>query len=434
EGRLSDTIPQEWILQAREWRRFRDWLETTADRGVSPNIGSFLGGGTLRRYGRGMDMGPATPDELETMRHVVAEAMEDGAFGVSYALIYPPESFVDTDEIVEVCKVAARHGGVYITHMRSEGDRLLEALDEAIEIGRRAGLPVEVYHLKATGPHNWPKMAQVIERIDAARAAGVDVAADMYPYVASGTGLSAILPGWASAGGKLFENLRDPATRAKIREDMAQAVAGQGGSIILRDPNDIMPIGFKLPEHQGYVGQRLSAIAAERGTDWIDAALELLAAEGQRISTIYFQMQEENVALQLRQPWIKVSTDAGGVDPAWAASRGPVHPRAYGTYPRALGKYVREEGVLTLEDAIRKMTSAVADRLGLRDRGRLQPGAYADVVVFDPATIADRATFEAPHQLSAGIRDVWVNGARVVREGEHTGATPGMLVTGPGRR
>jgi N-acyl-D-aspartate/D-glutamate deacylase len=318
--------------------------------------------------------------------------------------------------------------------MRSEGDRLLEALDEAIEIGSRAGLPVEIYHLKATGPRNWPKMARVIERIDAARAAGVDVAADMYPYVASGTGLSAILPGWASAGGKLFENLRDPATRATIRDDMAKAVAGQGGSIILRDPNDIMPIGFKLPEHQGYVGKRLTAIAAERGQDWIDAALDLLAAEGQRISTIYFQMQEENVALQLRQPWIKVSTDAGGIDPAWAASRGPVHPRAYGTYPRVLGKYVREEGVLTLEDAIRKMTSAVADRLGLHERGRLQPGAYADVVVFDPATVGDRATFEAPHQLSTGIRDVWVNGARVVREGKHTGATPGMLVTGPGRR
>ena len=399
---------QEWRLQAREWRRFRDWLETVAERGVSPNIGSFLAGGTLRRYARGMAMGPATEDELATMRRVAAEAMEDGAFGVSYALIYPPESYVGTDEIVEVCRAVAPYGGLYITHIRSEADPILEAVEEALEIGQRAGVPVEIYHLKVTGQRNWPKMDEVIARIDAARAAGIDVAADMYPYTASGTGLTAMLPGWVAAEGKLYERLRDPATRQEVRAEMAGAA---GGALLARDPSVIMPIGLKRPEHRGYIGRRIDEIAAERGQEWVDTVLDLLAAEGQPISTIYFQMREENLALQLRQPWVKVSTDAGGVDPTWAAAQGPVHPRAYGTFPRVLGKYVRDEGVIPLEDAIRKMTSAVADRLGLHDR----------------------ATFTEPHQLAVGIRDVWVNGGRVLQDGEHTGATPGMIVDGPGR-
>jgi N-acyl-D-aspartate/D-glutamate deacylase len=440
-GRLTDPFegapvsepPAEWRHQAREWRHFRDWLEATVDWGVSPNIGSFLAGGTLRQYARGLEMGSANADELATMRRVVAEAMEEGAFGVSYALIYPPEAYVETDEIVEVCATAARYGGLYITHLRSEGDRFLEAVEEALTIGRRAGLPVEIYHLKATVQHNWHKMAQVIARIDAARAEGIDVAADMYPYIASGTGLSAVLPAWVSADGKLFDNLRDPAMRARIRQDMTRPPGDSNAPALRRDPAEIMPVGFRLPEHRGYIGQRLPEIAATRGADWIDTVLDLLAAEGQRISTMYFSMSEENLKLQLRQPWIKVSTDAGGLDPAWAAQGNPTHPRAYGTYPRVLGKYVREEGVLPLEDAIRKMTSAVADRLGLRERGLLRVGCYADVVLFDPATIIDRATFADSHQLSIGVRDVWVNGVRVLADEAHTGATPGRIVEGAGR-
>ncbi|MGN6674397.1 MAG: N-acyl-D-amino-acid deacylase family protein, partial [Thermomicrobiales bacterium] len=428
-GALGVEAPTEWRLQGREWHRFRDWLETVAEHGTTPNIGSFLAGGTLRRYARGMEMGPATADELAVMRRVVAEAMADGAFGVSYALIYPPESFVETDEIVEVCTEVARYGGIYITHMRSEDARVLEAVEETLTIGRRAGLPVEIYHLKVTRPANWPKMGQVIARINAARAAGIDVAANMYPYTASGTGLSAMLPYWASADGALFDNLRDPMTRARIHDEMARVAGGEEGTLLARNPADIMPIGFKLPAHQEYVGQRLAAIAAVRKQDWIDTILDLLVAEEQSIATIYFQMHEGNVARQLQKPWVKVSTDAGGFDPAWARANGPVHPRSYGTYPRVLGKYVRDEGVLSLEDAIRKMTSAVADRLGLRDRGRLAVGAYADVVIFDPATITDHATFDEPHQLSTGIRDVWVNGARAVAAGAHTGALPGMVVS-----
>ena len=423
-----------WREQAKGWTRFHQWLEAMANSGVSPNVGSFLGGGTLRQYGRGMDMGPATADELETMRRVMAEAMEDGAFGVSYALIYPPDSYVDTDEIVEVCKVVARYGGVYITHLRSEADALLEALDEAIEIGERSGAAVEVYHLKAIGKRNWHKIPSVLARINEARAAGIDVTADQYPYVGSGTGLSSVLPPWAHAGGKFYENLRDPEMRSKIREAALSPSGDWEPMADLCTPEGVMPVGFEKPGNRQYAGKRLTEIAEMRNQHWVDAAMDLLLDEGQRISTIYFTITEDNMGAQLQQPWNKISTDAGGMDPAWAKDQGPVHPRAYGTYTRVLGKYVREDKVLTLEDAVRKMSSAVADRLGLRDRGTLRAGCFADVVVFDPETVGDRATFEDPHQLSVGIRDVWVNGQRVVKGGDHTGAKPGQFVKGPGAR
>lgn len=430
---FADRMP-EWEERARGWRRFRDWLEAMVERGVSPNIGSFLAGGTLRQYAKGMAMGPATPEELDTMRRVMAEAMEDGAFGVSYALIYPPDAFATTEEIIEVCRVVARHGGVYITHMRSEADRLFEALEETFRIGREAGLPVEIYHLKAAGSANWPKMPEVIARIEAARDSGLDVAADMYPYTAAGTGLASVLPPWAAADGKFFDNLRDPAMRERIREEVLnpsgdwEALASEAG------PEGVMPVGMEHPELKQYVGKRLSEIAELRGQHWLDTVFDLLLTEGRNIFTMYFVMSEDNLRLQLRQPWIKISTDAGGLDPAWAVERGPVHPRAYGTYTRVLGKYVREERVLTLEDAIRKMSSAVADRLGLRDRGLLRAGYFADVVVFDPATVADRATFTDSHQLSVGVEHVWVNGVQVIESGRHTGAMPGRIVEGPGRR
>jgi len=422
----------EWSERARGWTRFGQWLEAMVERGVAPNIGSFLGGGTLREYGRGMDMGPSSPAELDTMRGVMEAAMEDGAFGVSYALIYPPDAYASTDEIVEMCRIVARYGGIYITHLRSEADALLEGVAEAIEIGRRAGLPIEIYHLKASGKANWHKMPAVIERIDRARQSGIDVTADMYPYVGSGTGLSSIFPPWAAAGGRFYENLRDPAMRARIREEVLHPSGGWEAMGNGTGPEEIMPVGFELPENRQYAGRRLAEIAEQRGQHWIDAAIDLLAGEGQRIFTIYFGIDEANLRQQLQLPWIKISTDAGGVDPAWAEPRGPTHPRAYGTYPRVLGRYVREERILTLEDAIRKMTSAVANRLGLRDRGTLRAGCHADVVIFDPATVGDRATFEDSHRLSVGIRDVWVNGRRVLAGGVHTGATPGRIVRGPG--
>ena len=424
----------EWRERATGWTRFRYWLEAMVKEGVSPNVGSFLGGGTLRQYGRGMDMGPSSADEMKAMKQTMAEAMQDGAFGVAYALIYPPDTFATIDEIAEVCKEVARYGGVYITHMRSEGDQMFEGVEEAIEIGRRSGAAVEIYHLKATGRKNWHKMPSVIARINAARAEGIDVTTDMYPYVASGTGLSSCLPPWAAAGGKFFDNLRDPEMRAKIREATLNPSGDWEAQVATAGVENVMPVGFEQAHNKQYAGKRLNEIAEMRNQHWVDSVIDLLADEGQRISTIYFKMSEENVKLQLQQPWNKVSTDAGGLDPAWAKEHGPVHPRAYGTYPRVLGKYVREEKVITLEDAIRKMTSAVADRLSLRDRGALRTGCYADVVIFDPETIGDRATFADPHQLSVGVRDVWVNGKRVVKDGDHTGTKPGQFVTGPGRR
>jgi dihydroorotase/N-acyl-D-amino-acid deacylase len=443
-GRIMDAfldLPQrqrdligDWTERAKGWTRFRDWPEAMVERGVSPNIGSFLGGGTLREYARGLEMGVPTSDELETMRRVMAEAMEDGAFGVAYALIYPPDTYTSTEELVEVAKVVGRYGGIYVTHLRSEGDHLLEAIDESVEIGQRAHLPVEIYHLKAAGKHNWYKMPQAITRIQAARDAGVDVTADMYPYAASGTGLDSVLPPWISAGGTFFKSLADPAVRERIR---AEVLAPSGEWEALAHgigPEGVMPIGFEQPENLQYAGKRLAEIAAMRGQHWLDAVIDLLLSERHRIFTIYFSMDEANVALGLRQPWVKISTDAGGVDPAWAKMLGPTHPREYGTYPRVLGKYVREERLLTLEDAIRKMSGAVAARLGLHDRGLLLPGYYADVLLFDAETVSDQATFEHAHQLSIGINDVWVNGTRVVRNGLHTGATPGRVVRGRASR
>jgi len=358
--------------------------------------------------------------------------MEDGAFGVATALIYPPGAFAGTPELVEVAKVIGEYGGVYITHLRSEGDFFLEALEEAIEIGTKGGCAVEIYHLKATAPRNWHKMAEVVARIDRARAEGLDITADMYPYIASGTGLTACLPPWAAAEGKLFENLDNPVMREKIREAVLAPTTGFEARVNLAGPDRVMPIGFRKPHNVQYAGMRLSEIAAARNEEWIESIMDLVLDEHQSISTIYFMMSEENLALQLKQPWVKISTDAGGLDPATV--EGLTHPRAYGTYTRVLGKYVREEKVLTLEDAVRKMSSAVADRLFLRDRGVLRNGHFADVVVFDPETVGDRATFTEPHQLSVGVRDVWVNGARVLANGAHTNAKPGKFVRGPGAR
>ncbi len=425
---LPMPISDEWRRRIRGWTRFGDWLQAVEDAGVSPNIGSFLGGGTLRNVGKGMEMGRPSSDELHLMRRTMAEAMEDGAFGVSYALIYPPDSYTDTEELIEICKVVSRYNGLYITHMRSEGAQLFEGLEEALTIGRRADLPVEIYHLKASGAANWHKMPSAIARIEEARAQGLDVTADMYPYAASGTGLSSLLPTWTAAGGQFFENLEDPAVRARIRRELLEDPGSNCQPSTRGGAAGVLPVGFHKEENRPYVGMNLAQVAAERGQDWLDCTIDLLRSEGQRIGTIFLSISEDNLRSQFPLPWIKFATDAAGVDPAWATELGPTHPRAYGTYPRVLGLYVREHRLLTLEDAVRKMTGAVADRLGLRKRGQLRTGCYADVVLFDPHTIGDRATFADSHLLSVGIQDVWVNGQRVLRKGEHTGAVPGRFV------
>ncbi len=409
---------------------FRDWLEAMQQHGSSPNFGSFVGATTLRMYSKGMAQGAPTAAELEEMKGAMKRAMEDGAFGMASALIYPPGEYTTTNELIELAKVMSPYGGVYITHMRSEADRLLEAIDEAIEIGEKGGVPVEIYHLKAAGKANWPKMAQAIAKINDARARGIDVGADMYPYVAGGTGLTVCLPPWASADGKLFDNLKDPATRAKIHAE-AMAPAKDWENICQQaTPEGVLISRLTKPEIHQYEGKRLNEIAQAMHKDWADAAIDLISTEHSRVETMFFIASEDNLKLQLRQPWIKFGTDAAGIDPA--AARSLAHPRSYGNMTRVLGKYVREEKVIPLEDAIRKMTSAVANRLSIQDRGVLKEGMMADVVVFDPATVADRATYDKPHQISAGIKEVFVNGVAVVHNGDVTGAKPGRIVWGPG--
>ena len=407
-------------------RGFDAWLRAIEARGASTNFGSFVGASTMRMYGKGMAEGAATRAELDTMRAAMTRAMDDGAFGLASALIYPPGVFASTDELVEIAQAMAPYGGVYITHMRSEADQLLEAIDEALTIGRRAGVPVEIYHLKAAGQRNWHKAPLAIAKIDSARRAGQDVTADMYAYVAGGTDLSSCLPPWTSADGKLLENLRDSATRARIHADASREYTEWESLCRLATPEGVIVVSFRKEENKALEGMRLSEIATRRGTDWVNAVIDLTLEEEDGLGGLFFIASEENLMLQMRQPWMKFGTDAGGQDPERA--RGMTHPRAYGNYPRALGHYVRELGVMSLEEAVRKMTSAVAARLSIPDRGMLRQGMLADVVVFDPGTIIDRATYERPHQLSEGVRHVLVNGVAVVSDGRHTGALPGRAV------
>jgi N-acyl-D-amino-acid deacylase len=364
------------------------------------------------------------------MGAAMRRAMEDGAFGLGTALIYPPGSFASTEELVEIAKAMAPYGGLYITHMRSEADRVLEGMDEALRIGREGGVPVEIYHLKAAGRANWSKETAMIAKIDSARTAGLDVQANMYPYTAGGTSLDACLPPWVSENGRMRENLRDPATRAKIHQFFAHPPGYWESLCEQAGPAGVLLTTLRSPEYQKYSGHRFSDVVAASGKEWLDALMDLLLAEPQEVGAIFFLMDEDNVRLQLRQPWMKIGTDADGPDPD--SAQGPTHPRSYGTYPRILGRYVRDERIIPLEDAVRKMSGAVAERLLIGDRGLLRPGMYADVVVFDPATIQEHSTYERSNQLSTGVVEVFVNGVEVVRDGRHTGARPGRIVRGPG--
>jgi len=409
-------------------RGFDAWLRAMEANGISPNVGSFVGASTLREYGMGLKMGAAIGAPLDSMRGALRRAMEDGAFGLGTALIYPPGNYASTEELIALAKAMAPYGGLYITHLRSEADKVLEAMDEAFRIGREGGVTVEIYHLKAAGTLNWPKMPMMIAKIDSARAAGLDVQANVYPYTAGGTGLAACFPPRFDADGRLKERLADPAIRAQIRAEFARPTSYWESLCEQATPKGVLLTTLRAPQNQKWSGHRLSDVAAGTGKDWLESLMDLVLTEPAGIGTIYFLMNEDNVRLALRQPWIKFGTDASGQDPD--SARGMTHPRAYGTYPRILGKYVREERIIPIEDAVRKMTGAVAERLLIGDRGLLRPGMYADVVVFDPATIGERSTYERPHQLSTGVREVFVNGTEVVRDGRHTGAKPGRIVRG----
>ena len=409
---------------------FAEMMEVIEGRGASVNVGAFVGGGTLREYGMALAQGKPTPAALDAMKGAAQRAMDDGALGFATALIYPPSNFATTEELVEIAKVVKSAGGIYITHMRSEGDQLLESIDEVVRISRESGIAAEIYHLKASGIRNYPTGPQAIAKINAARAAGLDVQADMYPYTAGATGLSSCLPPWSAADGKLFDNLASKEVRAKMRAEIEHQTFDWESLCELATPPNVLISRLLQPANRQYSGKRLSEIAMAMNKDWIETMMDLVLTEHNRVETTYFMMDEANVRLNLQQPWMKIGTDAGAVDPA--TFKGLVHPRSLGTFPRILGHYARDEQLMPLEDAVRKMTSATATRLSLHDRGLLKPGMFADVVVFDPKTIIDKATFEDPVQVSIGVRDVFVNGTAVIRGGTHTGAKPGQIVRGPG--
>ena len=405
---------------------FGAWLDAMGKHPNSVNVGSYLGATTVRAYAMGQRAGEPTRADLDAMRRVVRNAMVDGAFGISTALIYPPGSYATTRELIEMAKAMAPYHGSYITHMRSEDDQLFEAMDEAFRIGKEGGVSVDIYHLKAAGRVNWSKAAGMVRKIDSARASGFDVAATMYPYAASGNGLDSCFPDWIAENGKLLENLRNPATRSRLVEELKRT-----GTC---DPSQSSHAvnGFKRPELKKYEGMLIADIMKDMTKPSYDVVIDLVLAENNGLGKINFSMTEENVAMQIRRPWVVIGSDAGGHNPD--SARSLVHPRSYGSFPRIIAKYVRTDSVLTLEDAVRKMTGATAARLKLRDRGLLREGMFADIVIFDEQRIQDLATFEKPHQLSIGVEHVFVNGVAVLAEGKHTGATPGRVVRGPGYR
>lgn len=394
------------------------------------NLGTFVTVGSVRRYVMGDASRPATAQEIGQMQALVDESMRQGAMGLSSGMIYAPASFASTDEVVALARVAARHGGGYASHIRSEGDRLVEAVNEAIAIGERAGTWVQVHHLKASGRKNWGKVHDAVAAIEAARARGVDVSADQYPYPASGTGLDNTLPNWAHAGGKdsLLARLRDPATRARLRAELS-GPAGPGSDIGSSSggPGGVMIAGVATDSLRQYQGRRLDEIARARGQDPVDALFDILLADRSRTGALYFSMSEDDVDFVMKQPWVSVGIDAGARAADSTVKERP-HPRTYGSFPRILCRYVREKKLLTLEDAVRKFTALPAARVGLDDRGVLKAGLYADITIFDPNTVCDRATFVDPVQLSVGIRHVIVNGVPVVRNGAVTGARPGRAL------
>lgn len=417
------------------WTTLAEYLAHLEKKGVAQNVASYVGAATIREHVIGLDDRPPTPAELDTMRGLVAKEMEAGALGIGTSLIYAPGFYAKTEELIELCKVAARYQGKYISHLRSEGDRFLEAIDELIRISREAGLPAEIYHLKAAGESNWPKLDQAVARIEAARKEGLAVTADMYTYTAGATGFDACVPRWSLEGGQpgFRERLKDPATRARIlKESGTPGMGFENLCLGTGSAERILLVGFKTDALKPLTGRTLADVARERGKPPYDVMLDLMNEDQTRIEVVFFLMSEDNVRKQVRLPWVSFGSDASSMAPVDPFTRSSAHPRAYGNFARLLGKYVREEKLVTLTDAIRRLTSLPAANLGLKDRGTLAPGRFADVVVFDPATIADRATFEKPHQYAVGMKHVFVNGVAVLKDGEHTGALPGRALKGPG--
>ena len=440
-GPLSDTMKAETRAQQGDikfdvaWTTLGEYLEHLERRGVSTNVASFVGATTVRIHELGYADRPPTEAELGRMEALVRQAMEEGALGVGSSLIYAPAFYADTPELVALTRVAGAYGGSYISHIRSEGNRLLEAVEEFLTIAREARVPAEIYHLKAGGEANWPKMDSVIAMVERARAAGLAIAADMYTYPAGATGLDAAMPPSVQEGGleSWIARLKDPDVRRRVAREMRTPTdAWENLYLAAGSPDRILLVEFRQDSLKYLTGKTLAEVATLRGTTPEETAMDLVVADHSRVGTVYFLMSEDNIRKQLRLPWVSLGSDAGSLATEGVFLKSNPHPRAYGNFARVLGRYVRDEGLLSLEEAIRRMTSLPAANLSLRRRGRLQPGYFADVVVFDPTTVRDHATFEQPHQYATGVQHVFVNGTQVLANGEHTGARPGRVVRGPG--
>src|SRR6266566_1465871 len=441
-GPVNDRVREHMLRQQGDikyeikWNTLAEYLRYLESRGVSCNVASFIGATTIRENVVGFEDKPPTPEQLEQMRQLVRKEMEAGALGIGTSLIYPPAFYAKTEELIELCKVAAKYQGKYISHMRSEGNRLLEALGELIRISREAGIPEEVYHIKAAGKQNWGKLDDLLSRIEAAQKEGLKITANMYAYTAAGTGLDACLPPWTEDGGypALFKRLRDPATREKIAAEVrVDSDAWENLYLAAGSPERILLAGFKSEKLKPFTGKSLAEVAKMRGKDPVETIMDLISEDESRIGTIYYLMSEENVKKELAKPWISFGSDEASQAPEGVFLKSNPHPRAYGNFARVLGKYARDEKVITLPEAVRRLSALPATNLGLDHRGFVQDGMFADVVVFDPATIADRATFEQPHQYSIGVRHVFVNGVQVLKDGVHTGGKPGRALWGPGK-
>ena len=417
-----------------EWTTLGEYLEYLVKKGVSTNVASFVGATTLRIHEVGYDDRPPTDEELDRMRALVRQAMEEGALGIGSSLIYAPAFYAQTDELIELSKVAAEYDGMYISHMRSEGNALLESIDELLTIAREAGIRSEIYHLKAAGEANWDKLDTAISKIESARTHGLEITADMYNYTAGSTGLDAAMPPWVQEGGydAWAERLQDPEIRERMRHEITTPTNEWENLMLAAGSEGTLLVEFKNPALREYTGQTLADVAEQRGTSIPDTIMDLVIEDGSRVQVVYFLMSEENIKQQLKLPWVSFSSDAGSMAPEGVFLNNSTHPRAYGNFARLLGKYVRDEQVISLEEAIRKLTSLPASNLRIQGRGQLSPGYFADIVVFDPTSIQDHATYEEPHQYATGMHHVWVNGTRVLADGDHTGAMPGRVVRGPG--
>jgi N-acyl-D-amino-acid deacylase len=407
------------------WNTLAEYLTYMEKRGVTPNVASFIGAGTVRTYVIGLEDKKATPEQLQQMREVVRREMEAGALGIGSSLIYAPDTYASTEELIEMCKEAAKYQGKYISHMRNEGDGLIEAVEELLRISREANIPAEIYHLKASIERNWNKMDRVIAMVNAARGSGLKITADMYVYTASSNSIDSRIPAWAHSGGDeaMYKRLEDPAARKKISDELRQR--GPMARTLL--------VGLRPAKLKPLIGKTLTEVAAARGKDEIETMLDLVLEARSRIQVVTFTMSEDNIKKELREPWVSFGSDASSMAAEGMFLESSTHPRAYGNFARVLGKYVREEKVITLQEAVRKLSGLPATNLGLDHRGFIKEGYFADVVVFDPNTIADKATYEKPHQYAVGMKHVFVNGIQVLKDGEHTGAKAGRALWGPGK-